>query len=77
MHNYTFTNKAILKLAHLKKYTFLIAAMLLLAITATAQVPTNDEPCSGTANSAITLIADAACTFQTFSFHVTFSVCML
>ena len=50
-----------------KKISALCIAMLLLVLQAQAQVPLNDNPCTGATISAIPLTVSAACSFSTFT----------
>jgi gliding motility-associated-like protein len=67
MHIYTTFKNRFSVLQTIQKQIFLLVVMFITAAQVFAQVPLNDEPCNGTAISAITLVPAAACSYTTFS----------
>jgi gliding motility-associated-like protein len=67
MLNNTNLKNKISFLKKIQKQIFIIALLFITVVQANAQVPLNDEPCNGTAISAITLVPTAVCNFTTFS----------
>ena len=66
MNIHYFLKSKTAQISLVKKITTICVAMLLLVLQANAQVPLNDNPCNGTAISAIPLPVNAACAYLPF-----------
>ena len=67
MHIYTILKNRFSFFKKAAKHLSLLAIVFMTALQASAQVPLNDDPCNGTAISAIPLTVSASCTYTTYS----------